>query len=271
MENNTKQLPETNVWHYGLMAERWALFNQDTPELPYYLEKIEQFGQPVLDLACGTGRLLIPLLKSGVDIDGCDVSADMIHHCRQKTAESNHQTNLYVQPMDQLDLPRRYRLIYICSSFGLAGSRQQDQEALFRSYENLNEGGALILNIEAEYAYPDAWQTWLKEKRDTLPNPWPEEPKIQHGPDDSEYRTWFRLVNINPLEQSYTREVRMEKWQNGRLIAQEEQSLHGFMYFKNELQLMLQIAGFDDITIYDGYTNQPATADSDQLLFIARK
>jgi len=271
MNGKDNQPPETNVWHYGLMAERWALFNQDVPELPYYQEQIKHCGQPVLDLACGTGRLLIPLLKSGIDIDGCDVSADMIHFARQKAAELGTESNLYVQPMDQLDLPRRYRLIYICSSFGLAGSRQQDQEALFRCFEHLNEGGALIINIEAEYAYPDAWQTWLKEKRDALPNPWPEEPKIQHGPDGSEYRTWFRLVNINPLEQSVTRQVRMEKWQRGRLMAQEEKSLLGFMYFKNELHLMLQIAGFDDINIYDGYTNQPATADSEELLFIATK
>lgn len=262
---------ETKVWHYGLMAERWAEFEHDAPELPFFQKKIEQFGEPVLDLACGTGRLLIPLLRSGLDIDGCDVSADMIHQCRRLAKEAGFDPNLYVQPMDVLNLPRRYRLIYICGSFGLAGSREKDQETLFRCYEHLNDGGALIINIEAEYTFPEAWQTWLKENRDTLPEPWPLEPKVQHAADGSEYRTWFRQTGLNPLEQSYSRQVRMGKWQDGRLVAQEEFSLTGLMYFKNELLLMLQLAGFDDVAVYGDYSDQEATADNQELIFVARK
>ena len=33
------------VWHYGLMAERWAEFTVDTPELPFFLKQIARFGQ----------------------------------------------------------------------------------------------------------------------------------------------------------------------------------------------------------------------------------
>jgi SAM-dependent methyltransferase len=253
------------------MAERWAVFYHDTPELTFYQQHIERFGQPVLDLACGTGRVLVPLLKIGIDIEGCDVSADMLHHCRKAAADAGYEPNLYNQPMDAIDLPRRYQMIYICSSFGLAGGRQKDQETLFRCYEHLNEGGALILNIEAEYAYPDAWRNWLKETRNTLPEPWSDEARVEVAPDGTEYRSWSRLVEVNPLEQSYTREVRNEKWQDGRLIAQEEQALTGFMYFKNELHLMLQIAGFDEITVYDDYTDQEAAAETSELVFVARK
>lgn len=265
------EAPGSNVWHYGLMAERWAEFNLDTPELPFYLEQIKQFGQPVLDLACGTGRLLVPLLENGIDVDGCDVSADMIHHARRRSNSAGFEPNLTVQPMNGLDLPRRYKLIYICSSFGLTGSREKDQEALFRCYEHLNEGGALMLNIEAEYNYPDAWRNWLKENREALPRAWSEEPTVQVAADGSEYRSWFRQKGLNPLEQLVSHEVRIEKWQNGRLVAQEEQSLTGLMYFKNDLYLMLQLAGFDDITIYGDYTDQPATADHKELVFIAQK
>ena len=85
---------EPLVWHYGLMAERWAEFNIDAPELPFFLKQIARFGQPVLDVACGTGRLLLPLLRAGIDVDGCDLSEDMLHHCRTKAARESFNPNL---------------------------------------------------------------------------------------------------------------------------------------------------------------------------------
>jgi hypothetical protein len=50
--------PQT--WHYGLIAKWWSEFNDDfrPHELPYFQRYIERDGQPALDVACGTGRLL---------------------------------------------------------------------------------------------------------------------------------------------------------------------------------------------------------------------
>jgi len=108
---------EPLVWHYGLMAERWAEFNNEAREVPYYLSKIEQYGQPVLDLACGAGRVLLPLLEAGIDIDGCDISEDMLKFCGQKAKRAGFDPNLYRYSMHAFDMPRKYKLIYICDSF----------------------------------------------------------------------------------------------------------------------------------------------------------
>ena len=77
---------EPVVWHYGLMAERWAEFITECREAPFFINEIARYGQPVLDLACGAGRVLLPLLRAGIDVDGCDISADMLHYCRRKAA-----------------------------------------------------------------------------------------------------------------------------------------------------------------------------------------
>jgi SAM-dependent methyltransferase len=141
-----------HAWHYGLIAETWAEFSNETPELDFYLRQIERFGQPVLDLVCGTGRVLIPLLKAGIDVDGCDISADMLSLCRKKAAKDGLKPQLYEQAMHELELRRRYRMIYICSSIGLAGSRQLDTDAdnaqvIFRS---LKEFGAPLVDLTVD-------------------------------------------------------------------------------------------------------------------------
>jgi hypothetical protein len=55
------------TWHYGLIAKWWAEFNDDfrTHEIPYFQRHIEQGGEPALEVGCGTGRLLIPILVPG--------------------------------------------------------------------------------------------------------------------------------------------------------------------------------------------------------------
>ena len=91
-------------------------------EIPYFQRFVEDDGQPALDVACGTGRLLLPYLRAGLDVDGCDVSADMIELCREKAEREGLRPNLYVQPMHELDLPRRYRRS-TCAARSVSGAR----------------------------------------------------------------------------------------------------------------------------------------------------
>ena len=67
--------------YHGLMAEAWDLLRGDTSgweDRPFYLELIRRFGEPALDVGCGTGRLLLDYLAEGIEIDGLDVSPDML-------------------------------------------------------------------------------------------------------------------------------------------------------------------------------------------------
>lgn len=110
-----------------------------------------------MDAGCGTGRLLIPFLRAGLDVDGCDVSADMLAYCQQAAEREGLSPRLYRQALHNLDLPRRYHTIVACGVFGIGVSRQQDVTALQRFYHHLLSGGMLILEIQPAYSDAKLW------------------------------------------------------------------------------------------------------------------
>ena len=143
-----------STWHYGLIADYWALNNLDAPELEIYEPHLQS---PVLDAGCGTGRLLAPLREHGFDIDGCDVSPDMLERCRQRVPDAT----LWVSALHELDPPRRYASIVCSGVFGLGSTREQDVAALSRFHDALLPGGVLVLdNEESEFKWRERdWGT----------------------------------------------------------------------------------------------------------------
>ena len=264
---------EPQTWHYGLIADYWAEFNDDFRafEIPYFQRYVERGGGPALDVACGTGRVLIPLLRAGLDVDGCDVSADMVARCRAKAGRAGLAPTLWVQPMHELDPPRSYRTIYVCGAFGLGSTREQDTEALRRFRDCLEPGGTLLIDTEMPYADAHEWLYWLKEKRTELPKPPVEPSERKRASDGSEYALSARLVNLDPLEQLLTYEMRAQRWRDGGLEAAETRPLTTRLYFKHELVLMLEAAGFADVEVQGDHNDAPPTRDDDFIVVIAKR
>ncbi len=259
------------VWHYGLVARWWAEFNTDGPEIANFKALIERYGQPALDVACGTGRLLIPYLRAGIDVDGCDISPDMLALCAEKAQREGLDAHLYRQPMHELNLPRKYRTIVVCGGFALGGSRQQDQEALSRFFHHLEPGGALLLDNYLPYKDADEWRYWVKEERQKLPEPWPSRGTRKRASNGDEIELQGRLAAFDPLDQLATRDIRASLWRDGQMVKQEEYRLLERLYFKNELLDMLARAGFSDVRVCGDYTEDEASPESGILVYIARR
>ena len=263
---------ERRTWHYGLIARWWAEFNRDGDDIAYFRRLIEQGGQPALDLCCGAGRLLLPYRRAGLDVDGCDVSADMIAHCREAALKEGLEIPLHVQAIHELALPRRYRTIVICGSFGIGGTRQEDLEGLRRVHEHLLPGGLLAFDLFLPNFDRKSWGAWLPKNRRELPMPWPERSERRQAADGSELELRGRVFDFDPLNQVVTRQLRAEHWRDGELISREEGSLSINIYFKSEVVLMLQAAGFDDIQVKAGLTDEDARPwEHSHLVFTGRK
>jgi len=258
-----------STWHYGVTARWWAEFNTSGPEIDYFRRYAE--GQPALDLACGTGRLLLPYLRDGLDVDGCDVSADMIALCREAAEREGLEPSLYVQPKHELDLPRRYRTVFMCGALGVGSTRAEDQEALRRVHDHLEPGGRFVFDNEVPYADGAGWEYWLQDARATLPRPRRQPGKRRVGSNGAEYELRSRLLDVDPLEQQVRMEMQAFMWRDGVLVAEDEQLLTLTLYFKDEIVLMLERAGFVDVTVRAALTEAEPTASDDFLVFTARK
>lgn len=261
------------TWHYGLIAKWWAEFNDGfrPHEIPYFQRYIERDGEPALDVACGTGRLLIPYLRTGLDVDGCDVSADMVELCREKAARQGLSPTLFVQAMHELDPPRSYRTIFVCGAFGLGSTREQDVQSLGRLYENLEPGGTLLVDIEVPYADGKLWQYWLKDERAELPEAAGRPQSLRPASDGSQLGLRSRIVELNPLAQRVTYEMHAEQWRDEVLEAEQDHVLNIGLYFKNELLLMLERAGFADVVVEGDHNDAEATSDDPFIVFIAKR
>lgn len=266
-----EELEHPQIWHFGLVTREWAEFLTDGGrEAPYFQKIIEAYGQPALDLGCGSGRLLLPLRQAGLEVDGCDYSADMVAVCRERLEAAELTTNLYNQPMHALDLPRRYQTIFACGVIGLGGSKQLTRRAMRQVYDHLRPGGVFAFDYQVPWNDPPYLQGWLPENRRSLPLDWfpPDRKTLSNG---DELESSVQIFSQDPLEHVSVHKFRARLWRNGQLIKEEIYDMKTEGYNKNELLLMLELAGFDDVEIFGDYSDESATMDHENLIFVARK
>jgi SAM-dependent methyltransferase len=226
--------------------------NAPGAELAFYRAFIEAGEGPVLEPMCGSGRFLVPLAEAGVDIDGIDSSADMLAACREKLERSVLRANVYEQMLQDLDLPRRYRSAFIggSGSFGLIPDRDEAFQSLKRINDYLEPGGRLCFEV----------QTPLVAQRQRLGR--------------VGVRSWIRTdgarLVLSSTVTSFEDNVLegfgiYELFVDGKLVETQLNELPLRLYEREEMRDVLESAGFTDIVVTKGFTDEAAT-DEDWLL-----
>ena len=121
----------------------------------YYERIFKKFGkQPklVLDLACGTGNITIPMAKRGYDMIGLDLSCEMLNIARDKATAEGLDILFLNQDMTEMEL---YGTVdaTVCALDGLNYITDPDDlKQVFRLVKNyLNPDGIMIFDINSEY------------------------------------------------------------------------------------------------------------------------
>ena len=84
-----------------------------THDIPFYVARAREARGPVLEVGCGTGRILLPTFQAGADIDGLDLHPGMIEVLRRKASALGLGPRVFRADMRDFTMPRRYALITI--------------------------------------------------------------------------------------------------------------------------------------------------------------
>jgi SAM-dependent methyltransferase len=250
---------EHDVEYVGLVAEAWDALRGDTSgweDRQFFLDLIHERGQPVLDVGCGTGRLLLDYLGQGIDVDGVDNSAPMLGLCRRKAKRLGLTANLYRQSMAELDLPRRYRTIIVpSSSFQLLLDRADAGRALDAFHRQLEPGGTLAMPI-------------IVLDKPTEEN-WTAEAPLEDG---STVRRTARAT-FDPLRRIESTDDVYEVFRNGELIRSERhvRDKATLAWTPDELRDALEASGFGQLEFLSGFTREPHKPDDEIFTVLARR
>lgn len=129
-------------FYHRRTVEEWR------PDLDYYVERARAADGPVLEMACGTGRIYLPLLDVGVDADGFDRSPDALAVLRETAADVGLDPSVWLADMTAFAVDREYELV-ICPFNGLRHLLTVDDQlaALRRVHEALAPGGRFCFDV----------------------------------------------------------------------------------------------------------------------------
>jgi SAM-dependent methyltransferase len=243
----------------GLDAMAWGQWSPESwdeiqTDNPYFRGVIAAYGEPALDVGCGAGRLLLHLIADGLEVEGCDRSGEMLAYCRNYAASRGLNPVLYEQAMQQLDLPRRYRTIFIpCGSFMCISSHEEAQEALRRLHAHLEPGGALVFNTYLpRYSYADGLD------HEPIASPWCSRGEQTLADGKRRIAISHRVVTFDLVDQVETSEKYFELYEGDECVRQEVHRDETRWYFKYELLLMLEKAGFRNVSFRTDYPDRYA-------------
>ncbi len=233
-----------------------AQFDED---LDLYRNFAELCSGSLLELACGSGRLLLPLAREGYTLTGVDTSEHMLALAQERLQQEHvsSRVTLVQQDMGALHLPQKYSLAFIAlGSFAHLVTRKAQQQALAAIRAHLTKGGTFIVDIsntDARYMEQMGGQllhqgTWRRDDGTFLTH--------MVSPASSHTQHLLELTHF------YDQHVQ------GGPINRTIVTTHLYLFERSEMELLLEQAGFVVKDVYGDYDLGPYTLESQRMIFI---
>jgi len=227
-------------------------------DLPFLLEWAEKQNGEIVDLACGTGRLTIPLAERGYKIIGVDINEGMLNRAKEKTINMNLPIQWELQDCTELSLNTVGSLIYMTGNSFQHFLTNDSQNRLFKSVNtHLVDGGVFIFNtrfpILNELATIDESKHTYFDKRNR---------KVT----ECEVDTYNPLTQI--LHSTSTREFYNH---DDEVISIEKDSISLRYVFPLEMERLIEQNGFSILNVYSSWEKDSLKKDSSEMIYVCKK
>jgi len=220
---------------------------------------------PVLEVACGTGRVLLEIADVGIEIDGLDYCDPFLDILRAKLAQRPPETQsnviLHRGDMRDFSLGKKFPLIIIPFRPLQHLYTIEDQIATFMQLRtHLTDRGQLAFNVFAPRY--DLLEQIGHEQVDT------EYP----DPDDPELivRRYFVRHSLNRLQQYFDGEFIYRTFRGDKIVLEERAPLRMSYYSYPHLQLLFEHCGFEVEAEYGSFEKEPIEVFK-EMIFVLRK
>ncbi len=230
-------------------------------DIPFYVEFAKRCGGEVMELGCGTGRVLLPIAREGIQITGLDASPEMLGVAQKKIDEKiKNNVTLLQGDMKCFELSKKFSFIFIAFRSFQCLLTKEDQVSCLRSvWKHLRDDGTLIIDLFA----PRHDLLAQVERKFDLPEFYDEEENVEIA---------RRCEDKYDLAKQTLHEDRFYEWtdKSGKSCCQKWSFVLSYL-FRYETQLLLEKCGFTVEEVYGDFNKSPYDYYSGEQIFVARK
>jgi SAM-dependent methyltransferase len=234
-------------------------------DVAFYRDAAREFGDPVLELGCGTGRITMAVAEAGKRITGLELSERMLERAVRKRAalrvEARERVHLVQGDMAKFDLGEKFRLVIIpFRAFQHLLEVRHQMDCLECARKHLKPGGRLIL---------DVFQTDAERMHDPVHH---REMLVAEykSADGREVRITERVAAFHRAEQRNEVEMIFSVVHPG---GRKERLVFAWTlryFFRYEVEHLLERCGFEAMALYGDFDRSPLNDSSPEMIYVAQ-
>ena len=247
---------------YAKLAEKQILV-----DAPFYVDLARNSGGPVLEIGCGTGRVLLQIAREGIKIEGVDNSRPMLgvlrEHLNAESPEVRERVKLHQGDMRDVHLARKFPLVIIPFRPLQHMYTQEDQIAALRTAAaHLGDAGKLAFDV----FYPRFELIPAGIGEEILELEW----LLDLDPTKT-VRRYFRKESYDKIAQTFSATFSFRTYYGEKLVCEETEPLKMSYYTYPQMRALLTMAGLEIVEEYGSFKKTPLDNDATDMVFIVRK
>ena len=246
----------------GFFAEFYDMLHEGCEDAKNYVSLLSVYGNRILELGSGTGRIAVPLAKAGFRVTGIECEPDMIALMEKKDYPRDRLTVIRADARN-FSLGEKFLAILLsCNFLNHFTDAADTVSVLACRKEHLEPGGTVII----DFSVPDtAWMVRTNGREAVLTFP---------SESGGEIRDFFR-PSYDFLNQAETDAIRLEEWKDGVLLREAATEEHLTWYYPREIRSLAREAGLkvvrESSALAPEESGSPITSDSEEMIFFCTR